>query len=132
MIGIDTNVLVRYLSQDDPHQAKLASAFIESTCNIENPGFINDITLCEMGWVLKRLYKTPKALLIQIIEQLLHTSQLIVQSPQAVWMAIEAYKRGEADFADCLIAQINLANHCASTVTLDIQASKTAGFQLLA
>jgi len=131
MIGIDTNVLVRYLAQDDPDQTKIATAFIEDKCTKDNLGFINYITLCEMCWVLKRLYKTPKEQLAGIIEQLLRTTQLFVQEPQVVWIALEEFKADNADFPDCLIAQINLANYCSSTVTFDVRASNVAGFNLL-
>lgn len=131
MIGIDTNVLVRYLAQDDPKQAKIAAEFIEETCTKDNLGFINHITLCEMCWVLKRLYKTPKEQLAEIIEQLLRTAQLFVQDPQVVWMALEEFKEDNTDFPDCLIAQINLINDCSSTVTFDVKASNVAGFNLL-
>lgn len=132
MIGIDTNVLIRYIAQDDPHQTQLATTFIEKTCTTENPGFINHITLCEMCWVLKRLYKTRREQLRQIIEQLLRTAELAVQQPQIVWMALGAFQKSDADFPDCLIAQVNAANNCAATVTLDQQAARVAGFQILA
>ncbi len=131
MIGIDTNVLIRYLAQDGPDQTKIATAFIEDNCTKDNLGFISQITLCKMCWVLKRLYKTPKEQLAEIIEQLLRTAQLFVQEPQTIWMALEEFKTDSADFPDCLIAQINLANYCSSTVTFDVKASKVAGFNLL-
>ncbi len=131
MIGIDTNVLVRYLAQDDPDQAKIATEFIENTCTKDKPGFINNITLCEICWVLKRLYKTPKEQLAEIIEQLIRTAQLIVPEPQVVWMALEEFKKSNADFPDCLIAQINLVNYCSSTFTFDVKAADVAGFNLL-
>ncbi len=132
MIGIDTNVLIRYIAQDDLHQAQLATKFIEKTCTTENPGFINHITLCEMCWVLKRLYKTRREQLHQIIEQLLRTAELAIQQPQIIWMALEAFQKGAADFPDCLIAQVNAANNCTATVTLDQEAARVAGFQILA
>lgn len=131
MIGIDTNILVRYLAQDDPNQAEIATKFIEVTCTKDNLGFINHITLCEMCWVLKRLYKAPKEQLAEIIELLLRTVQLFVQEPQVVWMALEEFKTDNADFPDCLIAQINIVNYCSSTVTFDVKASNAAGFDLL-
>ena len=131
MIGIDTDILVRYLAQDAPDQAKIATEFIENTCTKDDLGFINHITLCEMCWVLKRLYKTPKEQLAEIIEQLLRTAQLFLQEPQVVWMALEEFKTNNADFPDCLMAQINLINYCSSTVTFDVKASKVAGFNLL-
>jgi len=131
VIGIDTDILVRYLAQDAPDQAKIATEFIENTCTKDDLGFINHITLCEMCWVLKRLYKTPKEPLAEIIEQLLRTAQLFLQEPQVVWMALEEFKTNNADFPDCLMAQINLINYCSSTVTFDVKASKVAGFNLL-
>ena len=131
MIGIDTNVLVRYLTQDDPDQGKIVTEFIENSCTKDNLGFINHITLCEMCWVLKRLYKTPKDQLAEIIEQLLRTAQLFVQEPQVVWTALEEFNTNNADFPDCLMAQINLFNYCSSTVTFDVKASNVAGFNLL-
>ena len=131
MFGIDTNILVRYLAQDDPDQAEIATNFIEITCTKDNLGFINHITLCEMCWVLKRLYKTPKEQLAEIIELLLRTVQLFVQEPQIVWLALEDFKTDNADFPDCLIAQINLTNYCSSTVTFDVKAANVAGFNLL-
>ena len=131
MIGIDTNVLVRYLAQDDTGQAKIATGFVEDNCTKDNQGFINHITLCEICWVLKRLYKTPREQLVEIIEQMLRTAQLLVQEPQIIWMALEEFKTSSADFPDCLIAQINLVNDCSSTVTFDVKASKAAGFYLL-
>jgi len=131
MIGIDTNVLVRYLAQDDRHQAVIASNFIENVCSEDNPGFVNLITLCELIWVLKRHYIISPDQITRIMEQLLRTSQLVIQNPQVAWLAIEAFHTSNADFADCIIAQVNRANHCSSTVTLDVDAFKTEGFQLL-
>ena len=111
--------------------AKIATAFIEDNCTKDNQGFINYITLCEMCWVLKRLYKIPREQLAEIIEQLLRTAQLFVQEPQVIWMALEEFKINSADFPDCLISQINLANDCSTTATFDVKASKAAGFYLL-
>jgi predicted nucleic-acid-binding protein len=82
-------------------------------------------------WVLKRLYKIPKEQLAEIIELLLRTVQLFVQDPQIVWMALEEFRTDNADFPDCLSAQINLVHECSSTVTFDVKASNVAGFNLL-
>lgn len=61
MIGLDTNVIVRYLVQDDEQQSKLATDLIEDQCSSESPLFINEITLCEIVWVLKRDYEVGNA-----------------------------------------------------------------------
>ncbi|MFM8341454.1 MAG: PIN domain-containing protein [Methylomonas sp.] len=73
MIGLDTNVIVRHIVQDDEKQAKVATDFIESQCSIENPLFINEITLCEIVWVLKRAYGYDKSLILDILDQLLQS-----------------------------------------------------------
>jgi predicted nucleic-acid-binding protein len=71
LIGLDTNVIIRYIVQDDEQQAKLATDLIESQCSSENPVFINEITLCEIVWVLKRAYGYEKTVIINILRQLL-------------------------------------------------------------
>jgi len=131
VIGIDTNVLVRYIVQDDPRQASAANTLIENVCNRDNPAFINHIILYELVWVLRRNYKVTRNKIADIIEQIMRTAQFQVHAPQLVWRALQEFKNGSADFPDCLVAQINLANDCPETVTFDINASKTKGFRLL-
>ncbi|MCD2449351.1 PIN domain-containing protein [Methylicorpusculum oleiharenae] len=69
MIGLDTNVIVRYLVQDDEQQSKLATDLIEEQCSTETRLFINEITLCEIVWVLKRAYGYDKAVILDILQQ---------------------------------------------------------------
>ena len=52
MIGLDTNVIVRYVVQDDPRQSAAATRLMEKTLSAENPGFVAVVTLCEVAWVL--------------------------------------------------------------------------------
>ncbi len=131
MIGIDTNVLVRYLVQDDPPQAKLATQFIEGTCTKENPGFLNHLVLCETLWVLEGCYHQPKKILIATMEQILRVAQLRVDEPQLVWQALEDFRNHQADFADHLLSRINSSRDCTTTMTFDRQASKSSEFTLL-
>jgi len=131
MIGIDTNVMVRYIVQDDPQQAKAASKLIEHACNSDNPGYINHIVLCEIVWVLKRNYKLDKAIICQVIEQIMRTDRLMIEDIQLVWRALETYKDTKADFADCLLGQKNLKAGCQYTATLDDAASVTPGYKHL-
>lgn len=131
MIGLDTNILVRYITQDDPDQAALATHFIEQNCSGKSPGFINHIVLCELVWVLKRCYKADQAQALQVIEQILRTVQLQVQEPQVVWKAVRLAQKGRADFADVLITQVNLAHNCEETVTFDTTAAEINGTNLL-
>jgi predicted nucleic-acid-binding protein len=132
MIGIDTNVLVRYLAQDDPEQTKIATEFIENQCSEDAPVFINHIVLCETMWVLGRLYDVTKPLMIKIIEKILNTEQFEIEKIEVVWKAFQEFKKkNKVDFADCLLSQINMSNHCKETVTFDKSAAKTSGYRLL-
>ena len=131
MTGLDTNILVRYVTQDNPAQASLATDFIEKNCSAESPGFINHIVLCELIWVLKRCYKVNQDQALQVLEQILRTAQLQVQEPQIVWKALKQAQKDKADFADFLSTQINLASGCEETVTFDRDASKINGATLL-
>lgn len=130
MIGIDTNVIVRYIVQDDPEQARAATKLIEQSCSIDNPGYINHIVLCEIVWVLRRNYKLDKQSIYQVIEQIMRTDRLIIEDIQLVWKALETFKETKADFADCLLSQRNLQAGC-RTATLDDAASVTKGYKHL-
>jgi predicted nucleic-acid-binding protein len=132
MIGLDTNVIVRYLAQDDPTQSALAEEFIESVCSEKRPAFINHIVLCETFWVLERCYHVEKDTLAIILEKILKTEQFKIQNIDMVWRALKEFKKSAADFADCLLAQNNLCNGCEHTVTFDKKASASVGYQLLA
>jgi predicted nucleic-acid-binding protein len=131
MIGIDTNVLVRYIVHDDQKQAKAAAQLIEHTCSPENPGLINHIVLCELVWVLRRSYKLDKKNICQVIEQIIRTDRFLIEDIQLVWRALETFKEAKADFADCLLGQRNLQAGCEYTATLDDAASQTPGYQHL-
>ena len=131
MIGIDTNVIVRYIVQDDPKQARAATKLIEKSCSSDNPGYINHIVLCEIVWVLKRNYKLDKASICQVIEQIMRTDRMVIEDTQLVWRALETFKETKADFADCLLGQKNLRAGCQYTATLDDAASVTIGYKHL-
>lgn len=131
MIGLDTNVLVRHLVQDDPGQSRKATQLITKQCTRDDPGFINRIVLCELVWVLESAYGYPKDTIVVVLDKLLRTSQLKIEDVQAVWTAFRMYQKGKADFADCLLGTSNRIGGCNSTVTFDQLASKLEGFQLL-
>lgn len=131
MIGIDTNVIVRYIVQDDPKQTKAATKLIEQSCSKDNPGYINHIVLCEIVWVLRRNYKLDKQSICQVIEQIMRTDRLLIEDIQLVWKALEAFKETKADFADGLLGQRNLQAGCQYTATLDNAASATNGYKHL-
>lgn len=130
MIGLDTNVLVRYLVQDDQTQARHASRLIES-CTRDEPGFISIVTLAEVTWVLKSAYNAGRDEILKVVENLLQTEALVVQMADVAWKALAVYRAGAADFADCLIERIGAAHDCVATYTFDQIAARDAGMQLL-
>ena len=131
MKGLDINVLVRYLVQDDPKQSALATRYIERHCTADNPGFIGQIVLCELAWVLESNYHQSRTEIASIIEQLLQVAQLEVMDPDVAWRALSDYKDSNADFPDHLMARVNEAQGCETTLTFDNKASKHPALQLL-
>lgn len=131
MIGIDTNILVRYITQDDELQSGVATEFIENYCSNGNKIFVNHLVICELVWVLKKCYKLPKPKTINVIEHILQISQFSIENAQVVWQALTDYKRGSADFADYVVGRTNTFNNCDETVTFDKKAGKSNGFALL-
>ncbi len=131
MIGIDTNVLVRHLVQDDPRQSRVATQVITKQCTREVPGFINRIVLCELVWVLESAYGYSKETIVNVLDKLLRTSQLKIEDAQSAWTSFRMYQKGKADFADCLLGSTNRLSGCDSTATFDHAASRLDGFQLL-
>jgi len=131
MIGLDTNVLVRYLVQDDPGQSRKAIQVITKQCTRDDPGFINRIALCELVWVLESAYGYSKDTIVAVLEKLLRTSQLKIEDVQTAWTAFRMYQKGKADFADCLMGATNRLSGCETTVTLDLAAGKLEGFRAI-
>jgi predicted nucleic-acid-binding protein len=131
MIGLDTNILIRYITQDDKLQSKKASTFIEENCTEDNPGYINQIVLCEINWVLKHAYRYEKELIISVLDRLLQTRELIVENSENARSALGFYKTGKADFSDYLIATLNHESGCADTATFDKKAGEFKLFILL-
>lgn len=130
MIGIDTNVLVRYIAQDDLKQAARASKLIESECTVDDPGFIGLITLVELVWVSESCYGASKKDISTIITRLLSAKQLIVQDAEVVRKALNKFESVNADFSDCLVGLIADFAGCKTTFTFDKAAAK-AGMTLL-
>ena len=131
MIGIDTNVLVRYIAQDDPVQSRRATALIERECSESNPGFVGLVVLAEVVWVAASCYSASRGEQCKIIRRVLETRQLIVQEAEIVWQALRLFEHGKADFADCLVERTATAAGCERTVTLDKSAA-AIGMTLLA
>lgn len=131
MKGLDTNVLVRFLVKDDRRQAATAGAFIRGHCTAESPCYINRIVLCELEWVLESAYLYSRRVVAEVIEKIMRTGEFVIEDADEAWVALGAYRDGGADFADCLLAQTNLARGCDATATFDRKAGLTNGFQPL-
>lgn len=123
MIGIDTNVLVRYIVQDDAQQARRATQFVERTLGGRTPGFVNDIVLCELVWVLETSYRYEREQVAQTLQRLFEIDRLRIETPALSWRALDAYRSG-TDFSDALIALKNDAAGCSHTVTFDRRAAR--------
>jgi predicted nucleic-acid-binding protein len=131
MTGLDTNVLVRYLTQDEPAQARLATRKIKELNADRNPGFINTIVLCETIWVLSRGYGYPREAMANTIEHILLAEEFEIEQRSLAWAALQDFRNGQADFADCLIARTNSAAGCKKTISFDRRAAGLPGFEIL-
>jgi len=131
MIGIDTNVLVRYFAQDDARQSLIATRFIEHTLSPVHPGHVSLVTLAEFIWVMRSVYRNSVDDISQVLLLLLDDSRFVVQQAGAAWAALDAYRTLEVDFADALIAALDRAAGCTATVTLDRNAERIPGVTLL-
>lgn len=128
MIGLDTNVVVRYLAQDDPVQSPKATRLIEHDLTGEEPGYISVVVMAEIAWVLERAYHLAAAEVAAAIEALLQTDVLVVESEQEVFTAMIAVKEGRGSFADALIGALCAKAGCSATLTFDRKALRLHGF----
>ena len=131
MIGFDTNILVRYLVEDDPEQTRLADRLIDSLTST-NPGWVGLTALAETVWVLTRTYRLNRRRIVPILESLLVSREIVIEQSDMVREALRLYRSGKADFPDCLIALSATAAGCSRTVTFDWRAARDAGMELLA
>lgn len=129
MIGLDTNVLVRYVLQDDPRQSPRANRLFESL-SAEAPGFVSVVVMVELAWVLGAGYKIPRAQLAAVLETLLRGKELVIERAELVAQALKSYGSG-ADFADALIERLAAASGCGTTMTFDAGAVKLAAMQMV-
>ena len=132
MIGLDTNVLVRYFAQDDPRQSAAASRLIERLTP-ENPGLVTSVVLAETVWVMEDLYAAKRGQIASIVEDLLQTGALVVQDAEQDWAALSRYRRGMADFADYLIERTCAALGSETVYTFDRKTArkKDCGMKLV-
>ena len=129
MIGIDTDLLVRFLVADDAAQKRKVDSLFANQQGAAW-GYINTIVLCELFWILKSVYRLSRQEVAAMIEKLLNTQDLQFQDEALCSLALLDYRNGQ-DFADSLIGYINRSNQCTTTHTLDRLASELDSFTLL-
>lgn len=136
MIGLDTNVVVRYVMQDDALQSPQATQIIENL-SPESPGFISLVSVVELFWVFTSCYALKDSQAAQAIEVMLRTRHLVIDRAQEVHRALRLFKASaegnspKADFADCLIREVSAAAGCERVLTFDKAAARHAGMSLV-
>ena len=131
MIGLDTNILVRYLTQDDPVQSAKSAEILERRLTEKNPGFVSVVAMVETVWVLDRAYFLTAQEIAIAIERLLQVEVLAIENEQEVFTAMVALKQGRGSFADALIAELGARVGCTRTLTFDRKAARLPGFELV-
>jgi predicted nucleic-acid-binding protein len=129
VIGLDTNVIVRYVAQDDADQSSLAGVVIEGLTE-ENPGFVSLVVVAEVTWVLRRAYRADDPVIATVLRSLLDATEVVVQEHDSVHRALDR-TGGSAEFTDALIAEIGHRAGCMHTVTFDLDASRLPHMMLL-
>jgi|SRR5579863_3681428 len=130
MTGLDTNILVRYLTEDDPVQVIDAGRVMDSF-SPDSPGFISLIVLAELVWVLESFYRFTRKEIEQVLETLLRSEELVLERAEIVSQALRMFRGSRADFADCLIERCGHAADCKYTLTFDGKAVAGAGMRAL-
>jgi len=131
VIGLDTNILLRYLAQDDPVQSLRATEIITQQLSEQEPGFVSLVTILEVFWVLKSIFKRSRQNLASDIEKLLSADTLEVQNEQEVYNGVVALRTGTGSFEDALVGSLGIWRGCSTTLTFDEDAArKLYGFSL--
>jgi predicted nucleic-acid-binding protein len=131
VIGLDTNVLVRLLTGDDPAQVSAAERFIATELSAERPGVVNALVVCELAWTLERRYSFRRGAIADAVESLMLAPWLKVQREDLMWKAADIFRRARCDFADVVIGLMNKETGCEATATFDRKAAELDSFRLL-
>lgn len=131
MIGLDTNVLVRFITDDDPVWSKPATRFVETVCTPARPGYINLLVLAEVAWALRSREDFSKKRLAALIKEMLEADNLKLERKDVVQRALVLFEDDKAGFADCLILAINEDAGAMPTYSIDKAAVRGAVFAAL-
>lgn len=130
MIGLDTNIIVRHLTQDDPAQSRKATDIFETRLTQENLGFVSIVAMVETVWVLDRAYGFAAEEIAAAMERLLQTEVLLIENEKEVFAAIKAVENGHGSFSDALIGELGTKAGCSRTLTFDRKAARLPNFEL--
>jgi predicted nucleic-acid-binding protein len=131
VIGIDTNVLVRYLTQDDPAQARKVDTFVATAIENGDRLHVDDIVLCELVWVLRAAYRFGKPVIAASLDKVMSTGIFAFDDRELLRSALNDYRDGAGDFSDYVIGRRNARAGCEHTVTFDLPLNGRASFVLL-
>lgn len=131
MMGLDTNILVRYLAQDDAVQSAQATQIVERQLREDGPGFISLVTMVETVWVLDRVYGLSTQEVAAAVERILQADTLVIQNEQEVFTAMIALKTGVGSFSDALIGAIGAWAGCSATLSFDKKAKRLKQFKVI-
>lgn len=119
MIALDTNVLVRFVVEDDDEQTERTVRLIQDALAKDEALFVSEVVLCEVVWVLSRVYKLSKDELLQTLRALLQAKELEIREKDGVRRAVDAFAGGKGDFADSVIRELATAAGCDRIATFD-------------
>ena len=131
MKALDTNLLARYLRDDDPEQSRKAGRLIQRAVKQGEGLYLNHVVLCELAWILAWVYGHHKEEIIGTVEAILFSEHFVLEDKASVESALEDYKKSNADFADCLIGQRNRALGCEATLSFDRRLKHLEAFAVL-
>jgi len=131
VVGLDTNVMIRWLTLDPAasEQSQIASAAI--LARTAEGVFVNSVVLAELAWVLERSLRFDRVGIAAVIESVLAVPSITVADRPQVEVSLKNFQAGKAGFADCLIAALNASGGCTTTLTFDKSATKSPHFTLL-
>jgi len=131
VIGLDTNVLVRFLTQDDAGQSRRANRLVAESADRGEPLHISTIVLCETVWVLRWAYRVGKPDILRTLTRILDTAQFSIEDPDACREALALYTDGQGDFSDYLLGASNRRAGCSATATFDRKLRRSDLFRVL-
>lgn len=131
MTGLDTNVVLRFLLEDDPHQTAQVRRLLAEARDRREPLYLSMVVLCETVWTLKSVYRKSRQEIANALLLILDADVFQVEEEDNVRTAVQLYQTGRAEFPDYLIGQIHQAHGCRHTVTFDRALHGTPGFSSL-